>query len=346
MTSPTVLPVRQRTPEWLEARMDGIGASEAAAAVGLSQWQSRIGLWAHKLGLTPAPEPTMPMLLGVELEPFIARKYTEQTGVKIRRANNLRQHPEHGFMIASIDRRAGRRPVELKFSVRATGYGEPGTDEVPDDVLVQVLHQLAVLDEPEGDVALLRPGRDEVAIYPIRREADAEAVLVEREAIFWDAVQSRTEPPIDGSAATRETLNALYQRIPDTVVAADQAVHDDMVLLRAVRRDIDSFERERAELEARIKAAMLRDQATVVRASGVGEITWRQPKDSTKTDWKLVAAAYRGALEQITDLMADATAWPEELEAVVRNPEAIESLHTETKANTPRFTPKWEGEEE
>src|SRR4051794_4013451 len=106
--SPVIIPVRQRTPEWLEARENGIGASQAAAAIDVSPWQSRIGLWAEKLGLVPPPTPTVPMMVGTELEPLIARLYTEATGVKVRRANMLRQHPEHAFMLASIDRRAGR----------------------------------------------------------------------------------------------------------------------------------------------------------------------------------------------------------------------------------------------
>jgi predicted phage-related endonuclease len=40
------LPVIQRTPAWVAARREGIGASEAAAAVGLSRWQSPVSLWA------------------------------------------------------------------------------------------------------------------------------------------------------------------------------------------------------------------------------------------------------------------------------------------------------------
>lgn len=328
-----VLPARQHTPEWHAARELGIGASQAAAAIGLSEWQSPISLWAEKLGLVPPQKETLSMRIGTALEPLISTLYTESTGVKIRRANNLRQHPEHAFMLASLDRRAGRKPVELKFSARATGYGEPGTDEVPDDVLVQVLHQLAVLDEPEGEVALLRPGAREVAIYPIRREAEAEAAMVEREAIFWGHVESRTEPPVDVSEATRKTLNALYHReVMGIVLVADEALMADIELLRKARHESNSWDKTARLREARIKAAMLAANASLVRAPGLGEIPWRQPKDSVVLDTK----AY------IAELEAELASMPNS-----RVVAEIRESHTATKENTPRFgPPKWEQEEE
>jgi putative phage-type endonuclease len=351
-----VLPVRQRTPEWLAARENGIGASQAAAAIGVSEWQSPMGLWAEKLGLVPPAPANISMQIGSELEPLIARLYTEATGVKVRRANNLRQHAEYAFMLASIDRRAGRKPVELKFSARATGYGEPGTDEVPDDVLVQVLHQLAVLDEPEGDVALLKPGAQSVLIYPITRTPEAEAAIIEREAAFWDHVLSRTEPPVDGTEATRRALAAMYPRGADLVtIEADADAAQMMRILRKVRAELAASEIERDELEARIKAAMLAAGAERITAAGVGEIPWRTTKDRETTDWKLVAAAYRTELESVATLIEEKPDWPSlELYASrirhdfdAANEFATTALHTTTKPSAPRFgPPKWEEDEE
>lgn len=343
-----VLPVRQGTPEWLAAREHGIGASQAAAAIGVSEWQSPIGLWAEKLGLVPPQPANVNMEIGQALEPLIARKYTEATGVKVRRANNLRQHPTHAFMLASLDRRAGRKPIELKYSARAVGYGEPGTDEVPDDVLVQVLHQLAVVDEAEGEVALLKPGAEDVLIYVIARTPEAEAAIVEREGAFWEHVQSRTEPAVDGSEATKRALAAMYPRlIADHVleVPADSALEAALAELRDVRGRQDADQLRRDEIEASIKAAMLREKATLVRADGVGEIPWRATKPRETTNWQPVAGAYRTLLEDLavqaseafTALLADRGL--EELAAV-------EALHTETKATAPRFgPPKWQEEE-
>lgn len=36
---------------WLEARKDGLGASDAAALLGLSPWKTNVQLWEEKCGL-------------------------------------------------------------------------------------------------------------------------------------------------------------------------------------------------------------------------------------------------------------------------------------------------------
>lgn len=340
-----ILPVRQGTPEWLAARENGIGASQAAAAIGLSAWQSPVGLWAEKLGLVPPQAETPSMRIGTALEPLIAAMYTEATGVKIRRANNLRQHPNHPFMLASLDRRAGRKPIELKFSARAVGYGEPGTDEVPDDVLVQVLHQLAVIDEPEGDVALLKPGAGDVLIYPIHRTPEAEAAIVEREAIFWDHVVSRTEPPVDGSEATHRALAAMYPRGADELVLdADEPTARAMRTLRKIRLEQTSVEGQRAKLEAAIQAAMLAIGATIIRAPGVGEIPWRTTKDRETTDWKAVAADLRSSYDLALSLYAAGD--PIDVDGVRGWLEDVIPQNTISKPSVPRFgPPRWTEEE-
>lgn len=340
-----VLPVKQRTPAWLEAKQHGIGSSEAAAAIGVSEWQSPVGLWAEKLGLVPPAPENISMRIGTELEPLIARLYTEQTGVKVRRATQLRQHPAHDFMLASLDRRAGRKPIELKFSARAIGYGEPGTDEVPDDVLVQILHQLAVVDEPEGEVALLKPGAREVLIYRIARTPEAEAAIVEREAIFWSHVQSRTEPPVDGSEATHRALAAMYPRDRELVpVEADGEIAEAMRHLRITREEIAAREAWRDELEARIKAAMLAAGADRITAAGIGEIPWRATKPRGVVDWKAVAADYRASLELALSLHAAGD--PIDIGSVRAWIAGVIDEHTGTKETAPRFgPPRWEHEE-
>jgi putative phage-type endonuclease len=342
--SPVIIPVRQRTPEWLAARENGIGASQAAAAIDISPWQSRVGLWAEKLGLVPPQEPSLPMMVGTELEPLIARLYTEATGVKIRRATMLRQHPEHAFMLASLDRRAGRKPIELKYSARGDGYGDPGTDEVPDDVLAQVLHQLAVVDENEADVAALIARRDQVQIYTIRRDAAAEAAIIEREAEFWRHVEMRTEPPLDGSDATHSYLRTRYPRDDGEVLEADEAMTRALGDLHAIRQEQDAAGERRRELEASIQGVM--GTASKIVAPGVGSITWKATKDRETVDWRSLAIGLRGALERVVEFGLPS------LDQVLSDGfgttdlDELQAIHTTTKPGPRMFgPPRWEEED-
>lgn len=289
--SAVVIPVRQRTPEWLEARTHGIGASEAAAACNRSPWQSAVGLWAEKLGLVPPKGETLPMQIGTALEPLIAALYEAETGTKLRRVNQLRQHPTHAFMLASIDRRAGSRLVELKYSDRGMDYGEPGTDEVPEHVLLQVAHQMAVMDADEADVAAIIGGRPGVSIYHIKRHAGLEAGVIEREAEFWQHVISRTEPPLDTSEATARALRAMYPADDGTVLDATPdlvALVDRLAAARAAKKVAD--ENERAASTALLDV--------IKNASGItGLLAAKKNKDSERVDWPSVAKDYRRLLE-------------------------------------------------
>ena len=72
--------------EWLKVRKQGIGASDAAAACGISPYQSRLELWMIKTGRDqnlPKVDPNdmaSPMYWGNVLEPIVAEHYSRKTG--------------------------------------------------------------------------------------------------------------------------------------------------------------------------------------------------------------------------------------------------------------------------
>lgn len=66
--------------EWLAVRQQGIGSSDAAAAVGLNPYQSQLELWMIKTGRSAGTwreEDTAghaPMHWGTQLEPLVAKQ--------------------------------------------------------------------------------------------------------------------------------------------------------------------------------------------------------------------------------------------------------------------------------
>lgn len=323
MSAADVLPVVQRTPEWIEARQHGVGASEAAAALGLSRWDSPYSLWARKCGLVPPKDATLPMRLGTYLEPFIATLYEAETGIPLRRVNRLLRSKAHPYLLASLDR---RRPdgavVEIKWTERGDGYGEPGTDEIPDDVLCQVVQQMAVADAPAAYVAVLRGGR--FGTYgPILRDPEAESVLVGGVGAFWAHVESRTAPPLTGAAADLDALNARHPADDGSALEVDARHPAALALaeLKDVRQAMDRAKARESALRAVIEEAMA--EASVLAAPGIGRVTWKAPKPTTATEWERVAREFAA-------LAPDAYA-------------AAVEIHTSPKTSTRRFVPSWEG---
>src|SRR5450830_1328762 len=79
--------------DWLEVRKNGIGSSDAAAAVGLNPYKSQLELWLEKTGRDenlPKSDPLdedSPAYWGNVLEPIVARHYSKRTDHRVRRIN-------------------------------------------------------------------------------------------------------------------------------------------------------------------------------------------------------------------------------------------------------------------
>jgi putative phage-type endonuclease len=199
--------------EWLAVRQSSIGGSEAAAAIGISPWQTPLDLYLTKLGMAAPIEETEAMKWGTRLEPLIAEEYQQLTGRGFVAEQLFVRSPVVEFMSATLDLvRDDGRLVELKTvgSRSAHHWGESGSDEVPRHYLCQVLHQLIVTGTEVADVAVLIAGQ-EFRTFTIHRDDDVAARIVEREADFWQRVLHRDPPPVD-PARDGQALARLWPR--------------------------------------------------------------------------------------------------------------------------------------
>ncbi|MCB1659783.1 MAG: YqaJ viral recombinase family protein, partial [Pseudomonadales bacterium] len=194
--------------QWLEVRKQGLGSSDAAAAVGLNPYQSQLELWLIKTGRDAdlakpdATDESSPMYWGNILEPIVAAHYTKHTGHKVRRINAVLQHPESdkSWMLANLDYAVlGAEDVQILECKTAGEFGARLWREgVPEYVQCQVQHQLAVTAKQAADVCVLICGQ-EIKIHRIERDEALITKLIELERRFWHYVLTDTPPPADGS---------------------------------------------------------------------------------------------------------------------------------------------------
>ena len=202
---------------WLDVRRQGIGSSDAAAAVGLNPYQSQLELWMHKTdkgNLLPAVDPndeTSPMYWGTLLEPIVAAHYTKRTGNKVRRVNAVLGHPQIPWMLANIDREVVGAPDVQILECKTAGINgaKLWKDGVPEYIQLQVMHQLAVTGKQAADVAVLICGQ-ELQIHRIERDETMIAQLIALEEQFWELVTAEKEPPVDASESASTALRCLY----------------------------------------------------------------------------------------------------------------------------------------
>ena len=281
--------------DWLAVRKNGIGGSDAAAAVGLNPYMSPLELWLIKTGRDanlPRPDPqdtSEPVYWGTLLEPIVAASYTKQTGNKVRRVNAVLQHPTIPFMLANVDREVvGCRDVQLLECKTAGEFGARlWRDSVPEYVQLQVQHQLAVTGRQAADVAVLICGQ-KLEVHRVARDDALIARLIELEAAFWRFVEIDTPPPADGSESADRALRCLYPGAGGTVdFTDDRRLSSAFADLVAVRTDSEA----RQQVEAQLKQTIAQAMGEADRAEfETGSVSYKRSKDSTGVDLKRLLA--------------------------------------------------------
>jgi putative phage-type endonuclease len=278
--------------DWLAVRKQGIGSSDAAAAIGLNPYKSQLELWMEKTGrdeslpkLDPQDEES-PAYWGNVLEPIVAWHYSKRSGNRVRRINAVLQHPDPKlpWMLANIDREViGADDVQiLECKTAGINGARLWKEGVPEYVQLQVMHQLAVTGKQAADVAVLLGGQH-LEIHRIERDESMIARLIDLERLFWDYVVSDTPPPADGTDSAEAALRGLYPE--DNGQTLDFSQHTELAStyleLKTVRQSIAQQETRQAQLKQVLQQAM----GTATRAEfSEGYISWKKSKDSTVLD--------------------------------------------------------------
>jgi len=286
------------TEDQLAARREHLGASDIAVLAGVSPWKTPFELYLEKIGeLDPqareTPETQARQERGHRLEDVALDWDAELRGLSIERIRRDIVHPKLPFIVVHPDARVkpwtkSRRLLEAKTSGRKW-------DEVPQHVEAQVQAQMAATGADFADVVVLGFDGPPAAIEVVRNQELIDA-LEELAAAFWDRVQRRDPPPIDGSRAASRWIDRLFTAGPEVEADADQA--RVLARLLEIRGQVKSLEAEDDELVNLLKFSLA--GASRLYARGVGRVTWTAPAERRTVAWKEVAAAYRKWIEEVT----------------------------------------------
>lgn len=239
--------------EWLSLRKSSIGGSDAAATVSMNPYSSLITLYADKKGMSKEKETTEAMRLGTDLEGYVAERFMEKTGKKVRNDFFMYADDEYDFLTANIDRRivGENAGLECKTMNSFNGYNlEDG--EIPSHYYCQCQHYMMVLGLDRMYLAILVFQKG-VYDFTIERDEDFIRSLRAAEIDFWqNYVLTNTIPAPDGSDASLDTLKELYPEgekgTEIAIFGLDELIRD----YRALKATADEY-KDRAE---RIKATI------------------------------------------------------------------------------------------
>lgn len=288
---------------WLAARRKGIGASEIAAVLGISPWESPFSLYWRKVEGWDF-EPDAAMEWGNRLEDAIAAKYQSNHPEGVVHPLGLQSNANEPWMLATPDRvvcdpQMHDNPfpddptfewqhsdlfisgvVELKTAHSADGWGEPGTADIPVHYRAQVLWQMAALDVQWADLAVLIGGSDYREYTVLRDEKDI-AVMVEAGRRFMARIEAGDPPPLDDHHATLATVKRLHPDLDDDVAVVPDGVAEGY--RRAVRMS-RLADRAKDRYEILLRAEMGRaKRATTAAGLKVATRTVSEIAESTVT---------------------------------------------------------------
>ncbi len=165
------------------------------------------------------------MRIGRDLEDYVAKRFEEDTGFKVRRKNAILKHPKYDWMLANVDR-------------LIVGENEG----------LECAWWIAVLI-----------GNEKFIYKKINRDEEVINYLISLEKSFWENhVLSRQMPAPDGSYDADKLIKSMY---PESKKGKILSINKDEFKNKLKRRDeiielIKKLEREKNQIDQEIQFAM------------------------------------------------------------------------------------------
>lgn len=193
--------------KWREGRKHSIGASDAAAVMGISPWKTEAQLWDEKANGKTLDFHNADTVRGHRSENHILELYGIETGRKIFSGERIMLMSNHNSFMSctldGIDFTDKNNPIIIEVKSVKFSHGEWSDDKIPDYYFTQLLHQLAVTGWSEA-ILLVRFTRNEgwesasERMYHVKREDVQDQIdkLVRKEGKFWNEyVLNKKRPP-------------------------------------------------------------------------------------------------------------------------------------------------------
>lgn len=253
-------PIKIKIPEdhdgWLAIRQKGIGGSDAGAILGLNKYKSPYTLWAEKSGIiSDTVEDNEKMRQGRDFEDYVARRFTEATGKKVKKSGYMYRHPECQFMQATVDRLVVGEKAGLECkTVGQFNRTRFDNGDIPPSYYCQCVHYLAVTGLDRWYICLLQFQKEPI-IFCIERDEEEIQALIDAETEFWNRVITGTPPEIDGSKSTAESLFKRYPQATEfeEIVPLTDEEAEELVQLK---QEVKDLEAKKEAAENRIKAVL------------------------------------------------------------------------------------------
>jgi len=225
-------------------RRTGIGASEVAAALGKSPYQTPYELWELKTARKPPFAGNRFTAWGNRLEQIVAEAYAEEHNVQLG-IGVSQKSPEHDWLFATPDRYvfdeanviAGLVQIKTvdKDAFRSSPEWNDGPDDFPYHYRLQCQTELICNPTARWNDLAVLIGGNQFKTYRIYPDADLQTAILYGTEQFWEYVTSDTPPPATTLADARVRYPLPNGEIVNGGIAALETIHQirDLTAKRA-----------------------------------------------------------------------------------------------------------------
>lgn len=257
-------------------RRHTLGASEVAAAVGLSRFKTPLELWVQKTtGAVSEEQPRTEA--GHRFEEVIANWYAELEGAELVTPPTL-VHPSEPWISCTPDRlwTNAKRATQIKlvgvnmwhewdgdnFADGGQSWWRYAIDGAPKLERIQVEWEMLVLEQTHGiaEIDLVAMTGTDLRVYRLQPDLELRAMLLVEARKFWGCVERDEPPPVDGSESWKDFLN---RRFPHNVRVELDPMPDDVE--QAARAYLKA-----SEIAERAEKAKAQRRNEICRAIGDG----------------------------------------------------------------------------
>jgi putative phage-type endonuclease len=270
--------------EWVELRKSSIGASDSGSILGLlpdSFGHNNVDTYLEKTGQAEGFEGNIATELGLELEPYIMRKFTEKTGLKARKDNFMRYHPDIPYLSANLDGIVVGENVPVEFKTMGEWSGD-----IPAYYYTQLQHQMAVFGSSYiYYVALVLGWNKQVIVERYERDDDLIHNMFGEYDKFWNG---HVLPKVAPEAITLADAGKLY---PNDNGEEAEATPEIIELARTtyqLQQVMKSQDKAIKVMKGSI-GEFMKPSAILVQ-DGLTLATWKKSKDGTKFDMEAFQA--------------------------------------------------------
>jgi len=270
--------------EWLKAREEGIGASEVAAVLGVSPWETPFSLYLKKTHQVPPTEENDAMRRGHYLEDAVVQWWMHETGeqvIKASAADIIYVHPEFPYMRVTPDRIVRGRKKILEVKSTAVQMGE----KIPVYYEAQCQYQMYVTGIHQAELIYIQGGLT-FGRFVVDYDPGFAQYIASKVTEFWNEnVIGGKEPD---AICVEDLAVKVPKSTPESTVLADETALDQINVLREKKAMYDALGDEIMGLQNSLKMYM-EDSEALLDEDGTVLLTWKSGKDKTTFDSKRFA---------------------------------------------------------